>query len=354
MGHYYPVTRVTGNMNFIYPWIETPSFTASSQASLIMRCALTKCGKTKNINPSNSLCPSCEKTIMGSQRRTEQTERQQAARSQSHDQHRNLTASPAEPVGPSQPSSGATPPNPNNGAGYSNLPSSPGSAPASSHSHHPMMDMTSLQSSYSEMLSAGSQPKIFTDMFGMLLHVVSKQTENNSSNENISNNTMRIAELESKVGGPECISEKLGIALRNLPFPSNGESELENARNALFEVNAPGVVMMRDVLKAERVGSSESYLGTVKVEMKDDISRASIMKNKRNLEFHNNPHMRNLIVKNLKSENQMTIENFARDLLKMIPGGTEVFMAANGHLRQRASPGQSYQGQYSAQLPAAP
>ena len=112
--------------------------------------------------------------------------------------------------------------------------------------------------------------------------------------------------------------------------------------------------MMRDVLKDERVGGSESYLGAVKVEMKDDILQASIMKNKRNLEFHNNPHMKNLIVNNLKSENQMTIENFARDLLKMIPGGNEDFMAANGHLRQRASPGQSYQGKYSAQLPAAP
>ena len=141
---------------------------------------------------------------MGSQRRTEQNERQQAARSQSHDQHRNLTASPAEPTVPSQPSPVETPSNPNNATSYSNLPSSPGSAPAFSHSNQPMMDMTSLQSSYSE---------IFTDMFGMLLHVVSKQTENDSSNENISNNTMKIAELESKVGGPECIYICLYILL---------------------------------------------------------------------------------------------------------------------------------------------
>ena len=45
--------------------------------------------------------------------------------------------------------------------------------------------------------------------------------------------------------------------------------------------------------------------------------------------------MKNLIIKNLKTEDHMAIENFARDLLKMIPGGNDVYMAANGHLRQK-------------------
>ena len=93
-------------------------------------------------------------------------------------------------------------------------------------------------------------------------------------------------------------------------------------------------------MKAIRFGAKENYLGTVKVELKNDESRASIMKNKKNLSHHRNSIMQNLIIKNLKTEDHMAMENFARDLLKMIPGGNDVFMAANGHLRQK---GVSYQ-----------
>ena len=195
------------------------------------------------------------------------------------------------------------------------------------------------------MLTAGSQPKILTDMFGMLVQVVSKQNESDIIKEEVRDNSNRIKELEAKVGGPDSISEKLGLAIRNLPFPAEGGSELDNVREALNEIKAPGVNTGRDVVKAVRFGSSDTYLGTVKVEMIDDSTRASIMKSKKNLAFHYNPVMRDLVVKNLKSENQMCLKNFARDLLKMVPGGSDVFMAANGHLRQRGAGGQQDAGQ---------
>ena len=177
-----------------------------------------------------------------------------------------------------------------------------------------------------------------TDMYGMLLNVLSKQTETDALKQEVKDHSFRIKELEAKVGDPNEISEKLGLALRNLPLPNPGNSELDNVRAALSEVKAPGVEVYRDVTKAVRVGGRDEYLGTVKVEMLNDASRASIMKNKKSLANHLNPVMKNLIIKNLKSEDQMRMENFARGVLQMLPGGHSYYVAGNGHLRQKDFP----------------
>jgi hypothetical protein len=116
---------------------------------------------------------------------------------------------------------------------------------------------------------------------------------------------------------------------------------------------APGVNVDRDVIKAIRVGSKEEYLGTVKVELLNDETCASIMKQKKFLVRHQNPTMRNLYIKNLKSEDQMRMENFARDLLKMLPDGNNYFVAGNGHLRQKDPPQQGLHDQYCAPPPPA-
>ena len=54
-------------------------------------------------------------------------------------------------------------------------------------------------------------------------------------------NTYRITQLEAKVGKPDDIALPLGLAVRYLPLPSEGNTELENVRMALNEINAPGV-----------------------------------------------------------------------------------------------------------------
>ena len=61
-----------------------------------------------------------------------------------------------------------------------------------------------------------SSAKILTDMFGMMLNVLSKQSENDNIKSEVKSNSSRIQELEAKVGGPEQISEKLGLTIRNL------------------------------------------------------------------------------------------------------------------------------------------
>ena len=79
------------------------------------------------------------------------------------------------------------------------------------------MDIVSLQDSYNQMVGSGSQPKILTDMFGMMLNVFSKQTESDSVHQEVKNNVARISQLEAKVGDSNQISERLGLAIRNLP-----------------------------------------------------------------------------------------------------------------------------------------
>ena len=69
----------------------------------------------------------------------------------------------------------------------------------------------------------------------------------------------------------------MGLVVRKLPLPKTGTSELENVQEALNEVKAPGVIVARDLLKAYRVGVKDDYLGTVKVEMRNDECRAAIM-----------------------------------------------------------------------------
>ena len=86
-----------------------------------------------------------------------------------------------------------------------------------------------------------------------------------------------------------------------------------------------------------RVGQSENYLGIVKVEMRDEASRSSIMKTKKNLVYHPDPVVKTLRINNLKPDGQMALHNFSHDLFQMIPGGHNFYVAPNGHIRQRGS-----------------
>jgi len=327
------------------------------------------CTKVRDINPTNGLCPGCVKTVFGTQpiKRQEALVRQSNERAQAQDQHRdlNISLSPTpSSSGSSAPLPGAAPlpngaPPPSTAPPADNLINFPHISSANTTttpSAPPMMDIPSLQNTYSQMVSGGPQsqnPQMLTDMYGMLLNVLSKQTENDHIKEEVRSNSDRIRELENKVGKAEEVSEKLGIGIRNLPMPASGKTELENVRAALYEVKAPGVDVARDVTKAIRVGSKEDYLGTVKVELLNDETRASIMKQKKFLINHQNPVMRNLYIKNLKSEDQMRMENFARDMLKMLPDGNNYFVAGNGHLRQKDFPQQAHQAQYRAPAPQA-
>ena len=82
------------------------------------------------------------------------------------------------------------------------------------------------------------------------------------------------------------------------------------------------------------------YFGTVLVEVSNLDVKAKIMKNKKVLESHANPEMKNLRIKNMKTQEQMNYEHSTRQLLKMVPGGDSWYVAGNGRLTQtRPAPG---------------
>ena len=280
-----------------------------------MRCNMRNCNKSKNVNNNTGLCPACESTIIESQKRVDNQNRQSQARATVYDQNRDMS-SPLH----NQVQEGIT--------------GSDGSEPSTS---IPSMDIASLQRTYGEMINSGSQPKFQAEMYGMMLNILANNTSTDAIVQDVNENRERIRELENKVGSPMDVSERLGLAIKNLPLPREGYSELDNVKEALAEVRAPGVNAYTDVIKAVRVGLKEDYLGTVKVEMKNEACRKSIMINKKNLAFHPNPSTKNLIITNLKSESLLFSSNLAKDILKMIPGGENVYISSSGRLRQKDS-----------------
>ena len=150
------------------------------------------------------------------------------------------------------------------------------------------LDFNALTHTYNILQNGGeeSTSKIMADMYGMLLFILEKQSEIDNLRDTIKKQELRIKSLEAKIGDSDQISEKLCLTVKNLSTPPQGVSELEHARLVFTLSNIPGVDPERDILKAVRCGNKGDYLGIVKVEMKDDKSRASIMKYKNNLVNH--------------------------------------------------------------------
>ena len=48
-----------------------------------------------------------------------------------------------------------------------------------------------------------------------------------------------------------------------------------------------------------------------------------------------NPMLKALIIKNLKSHDQLKLDNFAKDVLRMLPNGKSLFLGGNGRILQK-------------------
>ena len=258
-----------------------------------MRCKASGCRKTKNVNTSTQLCPSCEESFLVQSNKIQPS---------------NSTAN---------------------------------SVPSSPHVGPPQIDLDALKTSYSSMLAANDcdQPKILLDMFGMLLCIFEKQKEIEDTLEQVRSNTVRIEELETKLAQPIEVAETIGICIKNLPLPTHGVSELENVRTTLANINAPNVDLKKDITKAVRVGSKEGYVGTVRVEFGNDKARVSVMKNKKVLNNSDSPVLKSLVIKNWKSHDQLKLDNFAKDVIRMLPNGNALFLGGNGRIRQKGGLG---------------
>ena len=80
---------------------------------------------------------------------------------------------------------------------------------------------------------------------------------------------------------------------------------------------------------------SGPVLGTVLVEMLNEDSRSLVMKNKHILEQHQDPSIKKITIKNMKSKELHFAENLGNNLLQKIPGCENLFVAQNGQIRER-------------------
>ena len=105
----------------------------------------------------------------------------------------------------------------------------------------------------------------------------------------------------------------------------------------------PDINVTTDMVKAIRIGfKSESVpgkndgrLGKVEVQIVNTDIKSKIMRNKKNLEHHSNEDLRALKIFNKKPQDQINQEFTNRQFLRMIPGGSEWYIAGNGQLKRQ-------------------
>ena len=117
------------------------------------------------------------------------------------------------------------------------------------------------------------------DMFALMLNIYSKLSETDLLRSEIKKVNNRLDALEAKVGDDKEVAERLGLAVRFLPLPSPGYTDLDIAKQVLGAIKAPGIDVNRDVVKSVRKipfkshDSSQPVLGTVLMEMRNEESR---------------------------------------------------------------------------------
>jgi hypothetical protein len=320
-----------------------------------MVCSNKGCKIKANIGTRSGHCQSCEAFVRNANRRMEHQDWQHQARDSSYDAHRNIRDDDDQGLdrgaGPSH--GGAPPPPP---------PRNIFNYPANNTEQVlPEVDISEIIKSCEEA-KKGNQVdtgKVLSDICGMMVHMFSKQNENEGMKTQVVSNTDRIDQLEAKIGDPKDVSYSRSIAIRKLPLPPHGVSELQNAQHYLKEVKAEGVDISKDAIKAVRKEAARHNpnlgpnLGTVLVELRSEEIRGKLMKKKNDLETHSTQVVRELIIQNALTPAEMKAKNTNISLLKLITGGNEHYIAGNGMVYQKNHNNQQQQ-RYHQQQPRYP
>ena len=78
------------------------------------------------------------------------------------------------------------------------------------------------------------------------------------------------------------------------------------------------------------------------------------MKTKRVLEQHPNPELRKVIIKNMKSKAELKMDIALNQMLKKLPGGENLYIANNGHIREKTPQQKAYQNSFQTRVPHRP
>ena len=304
-----------------------------------MTCGNKGCKVKARIDPKSGLCPGCNEFVQGVNRRVDGLDRRQQARDTSHAARRDISGEQDEQDVRNDP----PPPPGNNVFNY----------PPNSQAPLPNVDLNDITKSYEDIKKGApvDSGKVLGDMLGMIVHMYAKQSENDATKEQVNSNTDRISQLEAKVGDANEVAYPRSIAIRKLPLPPHGVSELQNVQHYLKEIKAHGVDVIRDCVKAirnEAMKHNPNFgpnLGTVLVELRNEEVRGNIMKAKKNLMNHPALVLQNLIIKNALSPAEMKAQNTNLGMLKMITGSNDYFIAGNGMIKQKDQQNFQYENQ---------
>ena len=337
-----PTHRHLLHLHHHHPSLVLQPGNTSVRSIPTMTCGNKGCKIKAKINPKSGLCPSCDEFVQGVNRRVESLDRRQQARDMSHAARRDLGGDQVQQNQESQ--ANAPPPPPGNN--LFNFPN-----PSTSKAPLPNVDLNDIIKSCEDAKN-GSQVntgKVLGEMLGMIVHMYAKQSENDAMKDQVHSNTDCISHLEAKVGDSNDVAYPRSIAIRKLPLPPHGVTELQNVQHYLKEIKAEGVDVARDCVKAIRKESMKHNpdlgpnLGTVLVELRNEEIRGKIMKSKKNLMNHPALVLQNLIIKNALTPGEMKSQNTHLGMLKMITGSNDFFIAGNGMIRQKNQ--QSFQNE---------
>ena len=171
-----------------------------------MRCTSRNCKNVKDIDPVSKLCPRCLVVFKDTAKRVNIQERQQNARDLAQNQNRDLGSSPLSSgditVGDIEPGEERQL--------FQSVQTNP-SCPA-----------------YPPLQPPGpSAPVTLDSVMAEILNISAKVSENDAFRKDIRS---RIEAVEAKVGDPNEVSERLGLAVRFLPQPPTGYTDLDMVR----------------------------------------------------------------------------------------------------------------------------
>ena len=67
-------------------------------------------------------------------------------------------------------------------------------------------------------------------MLDIMLNIHSKQSKTEENETEFNHNSARFDAVEAKIGGINEVSEKLGLAVRQLPLPTHGYTDLDTIK----------------------------------------------------------------------------------------------------------------------------
>ena len=305
-------------------------------------CRIEGCQRKFDKTSHSDLCPPCSNAFRSGEtqtvKRAEHQQRQQNARAQALSANRNIPLtqanSPPQPTTTQgfqfttslptslpivsqpmaqlrrteaggrpvpTPSQFVPPPPPNNLASFPQL--------GQSARPLPNIDVNRLYDTFTSMESGGDNvnpDRAIRDMYGMMLHMFSQSSENERVKTTVNQCVARIDALEAKIGNGDEVSIPLSLAVRNMPLPSPGVTDLQLVQAAFKEIRAQGVDCDRDMIKVSRlVDTSTGRLRTMLMEMRSVETKAQIMKNKKCLESHPSEGLRKLIIGNPKTKSEI-------------------------------------------------